>query len=80
MSYCLVLQAVELNDFLGRYKALDKDRPRLLLNAYPWINSVNRNLTDFLSYEPSTAALKVVGHLTGISASYLEKMRLRSAD
>jgi hypothetical protein len=79
MSYSLVRQIVELNDFLGLYKETEKDRPRILLDAYPWITSVSRNLTNFLSYGPSKASLEVVGHLTGISSSYLEKMRLRSS-
>src|SRR5262249_1041174 len=78
MSYSLVLQVHELNDFFGLHKIMEKDRPGLLLNAYPWIRSVSRGCSDFLTYEPGKVALKLVGHVTGISPSYLEKIRLRS--
>lgn len=79
MSYCLSKQVLEVDDFLRTYEQHQDDRRRILLAAYPWIPQIASNLEDFLSYEPSAASLKIVGHLTGVSKSFLEKMGLRSS-
>jgi hypothetical protein len=78
MSYCLVLQALELNEFLALHNQLERDRHKILLGAYPWISSAARNLDDFFSLGASRAALEIVGNMTQLSPSSLEKMGLRS--
>jgi hypothetical protein len=78
MSYALVVQVFELNEFLGAYKELKKEKPTILLNAYPWINRIARTLEDFVYLGKSKAALELEACLTGISSSALEKMGLRS--
>ena len=78
MGYCLVRQVLELNDFLALYKELERDRLTIVLNAYPWINRITRKFDDFLSFGPSRASLEIVGRITEMSASSLEKMGIRS--
>jgi len=80
MSYCLVRQVVEVSDFLRLHPKLDKDRPKIVFGFYPWIRRIDTNVDNFLSYGPSRGSLALLGQLTGISVSSLEKMRLRSKD
>jgi hypothetical protein len=78
MGYCLVRQVREFNNFLSIYKELERDRLKIILGAYPWINKVSPHFADFLSLHSSEASLKLVSSLTGLSSSSLEKMGLRS--
>jgi hypothetical protein len=78
MGYCLVLQVLELNDFLNRQEKLKRDRRTILLTAYPWVNRFARSFDDFISLGASRAALEIVGKLAELSPSSLEKMGLRS--
>jgi len=78
MGYCLVRQAHEFNNLLLMHKELEKDRLKIIERAYPWINKVSSHFADFLSLGSSGASLELVGNLTGLSSSSLEKMGLRS--
>jgi hypothetical protein len=80
MSNCLVKQVLEVNSYLTLHTKREKDRLTILLKDYPWITDVERNLETFLSYEPGTAALRLLSRLTKLSVSSLEKMRIRSID
>ena len=80
MSYSLATQVFELNSFISKYPELERERQRTILEAYPWISKIEDSLMDLLSYEPNNVALKIVGHVTGITPSSLEKMRFRSSD
>lgn len=77
MSYCLIRQVVEVSDFILHAK-LEKDRHKLLFESYPWIRRISPDLKTFSSYGQSKASLELLSCVTGISASSLEKMRLRS--
>lgn len=81
MSYCEVTQVREVSKFLEGRKIPRETRSSTLLALYPWIRKmVGENLNDFVSLEPNKAALLMVGRLTGVGPSTLEKMGLRSRE
>lgn len=81
MSYCEIAQFREVVEFLARRKISDVTRSMTLLTVYPWIRTmVGEKPEDIVSLEPNRAALLMVGRLTGVSTSALEKMGLRSRE